>query len=91
MELIEKFKINCIVAEACPEVKILDEIMKSSEGEDFVTKNCNSKDTIKSRNIRAAIISERRAILKNIPLGNRITQIGIVLRKVWFLNGCFFQ
>ena len=82
--------------ETCPELKIHDEIMKSCEVDkylgDFVTKNCNSKDTIKSRNIRAnAIISEMRAILKDIPLGNWRTQIGIVLRKAWFLNGCFFN
>ena len=70
--------------------------MKLSEIEkylgDFVTKNCNSKDTIKTRNIRVnAIISEIRAILKDNPLGNRRTQIGILLRKAWFLNGCFFN
>ena len=64
--------------EACPELKIHDNKMKLSEKYlgDFVTKNCNTKDTIKARNIRGnAIISEMRAILKDIPLGNRRTQI----------------
>ena len=66
--------------EACPELKIHDDKMKLSEIEkylgDYVTKIFYSKGTIKARNSRGnAIISEMRAILKDIPLGNRRTQI----------------
>ena len=54
--------------------------MKLSEIEkylgDYVTKILYSKDTIKARISRGnAIISKMRAILKDIPLGNRRTQI----------------
>ena len=31
-----------------------------------------------------------KAILQDIPLGKRKTQIGLTLRQAWFLNGCFF-
>ena len=30
-----------------------------------------------------------KAILRDIPLGYRRTQIGLVLRKAWFINNCF--
>ena len=32
-----------------------------------------------------------RAILRDIPLGCRRTEIGIILRKFWFINGCFYN
>ena len=32
-----------------------------------------------------------RAIIRDIPLGRRRTEIGLVLRQAWFLNGCFFN
>ena len=32
-----------------------------------------------------------RAILQDIPLGNRRTQTGLILRQAWFINGCFFN
>ena len=80
--------------EECPELKVHEESMKSSEKEkylgDYVTNKANSKETIKARTIRGnAIISEMRAMLRDIPLGNRRTQIGLVLRQAWFINGCF--
>ena len=32
-----------------------------------------------------------RAILQDIPLGNRRTQTGLIFRQAWFINGCFFN
>ena len=32
-----------------------------------------------------------QALLRDIPLGSFRTQIGLVLRQVWFLNGCLFN
>ena len=32
-----------------------------------------------------------RAILNDIPLGKRKTEIGIILRQAWFIDGCFFN
>ena len=29
--------------------------------------------------------------LRDIPLGSRRTEIGLVVRQAWFLNGCFFN
>ena len=57
-----------------------------------MTKYGNSKETIRERRSRGnAIVSEMRAILRDIPLGSFRTQIGLVLRQAWFLNGCFFN
>jgi hypothetical protein len=70
--------------------------MKSSDKEkylgDYITKYGNSKETIKERRTRGnAIVSEMRALLRDIPLGSFRTQIGLVLRQAWFLNGCLFN
>ena len=55
-----------------------------------MTSSGNSKETICDRKIRGnAIKAEIRAILKDIPLGNQRTQIGLILRQAWFINGCF--
>ena len=83
-------------SEMCPDQNIHEEAMKSSEKEkylgDFVSKKGNSKDTINDRKSRGeAILSEMRAIIRDIPLGRRRTEIGLVLRQAWFLNGCFFN
>ena len=58
----------------------------------YITNSANSKDAIKDRVLRGnAILSEMRAILNDIPLGKRKTEIGIILRQAWFINGCFFN
>ena len=87
---------NQLSSEMCPEQYIHGQDMKSSEKEkylgDYVTKYGNSKETIRERRSRGnAIVSEMRAILRDIPLGSFRTQIGLVLRQAWFLNGCFFN
>ena len=80
----------------CPDQKVHEEDMKISFNEkylgDIVSNKCNSKDTIKDRKVRGnAILSEMRAILRDIPLGKWRTQIGFTLRKAWFLNGSLFN
>ena len=30
-------------------------------------------------------------MLRDIPLGNRRTEVGLEFRKSWFLNGCLFN
>ena len=85
---------NTSSSERCPEQNIHGESLKSSSKEkylgDFVSKYGNSKETIKARKARGnAILSEMKAILRDIPLGYRRTQIGLVLRKAWFINSCF--
>ena len=45
---------------------------------DYVTKYGNSKETIQQRKTRGnAIVSEMRALLRDIPLGSFRTQIGL--------------
>ena len=78
------------------EQSIHGEHLKCSEKEkylgDFVSKYGNSKETIKDRKSRGnAILSNMKAILRDIPLGCRRTQIGIVLRKSLFMNGCLYN
>jgi hypothetical protein len=80
----------------CPNKAVNGEEMKDSKKEkylgDYLTTKANSKETIANRKTKGyGILSEMSAILKDIPLGNRRTQIGIDLRKAWFLNGCLFN
>jgi hypothetical protein len=80
----------------CPNKAVSDEKMNDSNKEkysgDYLTTKENSKDTIAARKTKGyAILSEMSAILKDVPLGNRRTQIGIDLRKAWFINGCLFN
>ena len=80
----------------CPNQKVGDELMKESDKEkylgDFLTNKANSRDTVESRKSRGyAILGNIRALLKDVPMGNRRTQIGIDLRKSWFLNSCLFN
>ena len=80
----------------CPDLKVNSELIKSSDKEkylgDYISKKGNSKETIKERNNRGdAILSNMRAIMQDIPLGSKKTQIGLILRQAWFINGCFFN
>ena len=80
----------------CPNKKVGDESMKESDKEkylgDFLTSKANSKDTLESRKARGyAILGNIRALLKDVPMGNRRTQIGIDLRKSCFFNSCLFN
>ena len=77
----------------CPTKTNSGEIMKESDKEkylgDFLTSKANSKDTIESRKARGySILSEISAMLKDLPMGNQRTQIGLELRKAWFHNSC---
>ena len=56
---------------------------------DFLTTKANSKDTIAAKEARGyGILGEIGAILRDIPFGKWRTQIGLLLRKAWFLNSC---
>jgi hypothetical protein len=80
----------------CPEKQVGSEPMKESEKEkylgDFLTSKANSKDTLESRKARGyAILGNINDLLKDVPMGNRRTQIGLHLRKLWFINSCLFN
>jgi hypothetical protein len=73
-----------------------NEVKKESEKEkylgDYLTSKANSKDTIIARKAQGyGILGEITALLKDVPLGNRRTQIGLELRKAWFHNKCLFN
>ena len=80
----------------CSDQKIGNNTMKNSEKEkylgDFVTNAANSKETIKDRKQKGyGILSEISAILRDIPLGNKRTRVGLALRHAMFLNGVLFN
>ena len=80
----------------CPDHKVHNETMKTSDNEkylgDNITSKANSKETIEVRKSRGgAVLAQMSAILSYIPLGKRRTETGIILRNAWFLNGCFFN
>ena len=77
----------------CPKKFSDNEIMKESNKEkylgDFLSTRANSKDTIETRKARGySILSEISAMLKDVPMGNQRTNIGLQLRKAWFHNSC---
>ena len=87
---------NRLSKKLCPKQNIHKEDMKSSQKEkylgDFITDKGNSKETIIERKTRGdAILSEMGAILRDIPLGNKRIQTGLILRQAWFINSCFFN
>ena len=59
---------------------------------DYLTKYANPHATIEDRNQKGhGILSNMKAILDEIPLGNRRLEIGLTLRESWFLNGTLYN
>ena len=84
---------NKMSRKKCPKKHIDGEHMNESEKEkylgDFLTIKANSKDTMAAQKARGyGILGEIGAILRDFPFGNWRTQIGLLLRKAWFLNSC---
>ena len=82
--------------ENCQEKQIDNETLSTSDKEkylgDFITKDASSKATIKDRKRKGyGILAEMSAILKDIPLGNKRTRVGLELRHAMFLNGVLFN
>ena len=80
----------------CPDLRVHDDIMKTSDKEkylgDQITSKANSKDTIEARISRGnAVLAQMTALLSDLPLGKRRTETGMILRSAWFLNGCLFN
>ena len=87
---------NKATKNVCPTKNVGSEPMKESEKEkylgDLLTNKANSKDTLEARKTRGyAILGNISALLKDVPMGNRRTQIGLDLRKSWFINSCLFN
>ena len=80
----------------CPDHRVHNETMKTSENEkylgDNITSKANSKETIEARKSRGnAVLAQMTALLDDLPLGKRRTETGMILRNAWFLNGCLFN
>ena len=80
----------------CPDHRVDEEIMKTSDKEkylgDQITSKANSKDTIEARISRGnAVLAQMTALLSDLPLEKRRTETGLILRSAWFLNGCLFN
>ena len=80
----------------CPTKVVGGEPMKESEKEkylgDYLTNKANSKESLSTRKaIGYAVLGEISAMLRDVPLGNRSTQIGLELRRAWFQNMCLFN
>ena len=80
----------------CPELKVHETVMKRVEQEkylgDIVHQNGKSNATIVERLSKGnAIVTNIKALIKDIPLGNRRIQIGIELRNAWFINGILYN
>ena len=65
--------------------------MKNSSKEkylgEYITDKANSKETIKERIPRGYAVY----LLNDIPLGRKRIEMGLDLRRAWFINGCFFN
>ena len=82
--------------EECPKILVNEKDIKESPKEkylgDYLTESATATETIKDRKRKGyGILGEMRAILEDIPLGNRRLEIGLTLREAWFLNGTLYN
>ena len=80
----------------CPDLKVHQSTMKSSNQErylgDLVDSSGTIKATIQDRISKGyGIISEIKAILSEIPLGKYKLEMGLKLRQAMFVNGTLFN
>ena len=70
--------------------------MKESQDEKYLGDRINTKGNPKAtieerKNKGFAIASQILAMLKELPLGNKRVEIGLVLRQAWMINGILFN
>ena len=59
---------------------------------DWIHENGRPKETILQRvNQGYAIVGQIFALLKDLPIGNLRVQVGLELRRAWFINGTLFN
>ena len=74
----------------CPEILVNKTLIKEAHKEkylgDYITNSASASDTIKDRKSKGyGILGDIRAILEDIPLGNKRLEAGLTLREAWFL------
>ena len=80
----------------CPEILVNKTLIKEAHKEkylgDYITNSASASDTIKDRKSKGyGILGDIRAILEDIPLGNKRLEAGLTLREAWFLNGTLYN
>ena len=80
----------------CPDLYIHEDVMKSSTKEkylgDIISTKGATKTTLEDRKKKGyAIVAEILAILKDIPLGQHMMEIGLQLRQAMLLNGILYN
>ena len=59
---------------------------------DYINSKANASTTLKDRKRKGnGILADIRAILEEIPLGNRRLETGLLLREAWFINGTMYN
>ena len=81
---------------SCPDILIDNKQIKDSEKEkylgDYLTKFANPLATMESRRQKGeGILANIRAMLEDVPLGNKRLEIGLTLREAWFINGTLYN
>ena len=80
----------------CPKISVNGRAINESNQEKYLGDNLNTKanssTTIQERKRKAnGILADIRAILEDIPMGNRRLQTGLLLREAWFINGTMYN
>ena len=80
----------------CHKGNVHGEVMKETTKEKYLGDQINNKGTIKDTIIERtnkgyAIVSQIMALLKELPIGSLRTQIGLILRDAWFVNGTLYN
>ena len=82
--------------EDCAQLFVHSGVMKESQDEKYLGDRINisgkPKATIEERKRKGfAIASQILAMLKELPLGRKRVEIGLILRQAWMINGLLFN
>ena len=80
----------------CPQILVNGQNIQESSQEkylgDFLNNKANASTTLQDRKRKGnGILADIRAILEDIPLGNRRLETGLLLRESWFINGTLYN
>ena len=80
----------------CNKGNVHGEQMKETQKEKYLGDQINNKgtikDTIAERTSKGyAIVAQIMALIKELPIGQKRTQIGLMLRDAWLVNGTLYN
>ena len=77
--------------ERCPDIMVQGGLLKDSDKEKYFGDKIHKKkqhETIVERLLKAnGILANILAVIDDIPLGHKRIEIGLELRRAWFING----